>query len=172
MRLVSSYSAQYREVFVFLAVFFSIQIVIEAVCPPSQLSGLAGNFTSPNFPDFYPGNIECNYVITVPQGYHVVLEFSVIELEDDYNCTVDYILVNVELDAFLYCGKPILPAPYMASIGRNMSVKFVSNGRLTCKGFVAQYTAVPLPVTATPSLIQPTQTLHVTPSSTVLTSLP
>ena len=41
-----------------------------------HLTGDSGEFKSPNFPWNYPNNIECNWVITVPEGKQVHLEFD------------------------------------------------------------------------------------------------
>ena len=41
-----------------------------------HLTGDSGEFKSPNFPANYPNNIECNWVITVPEGKQVHLEFD------------------------------------------------------------------------------------------------
>ena len=40
-----------------------------------RLTGESGEFTSPNFPEKYPDNTECNWEITVPEGKKVNLTF-------------------------------------------------------------------------------------------------
>ena len=40
-----------------------------------HLTGESGEFTSPNFPERYPNDTECNWEITVPEGKKVNLTF-------------------------------------------------------------------------------------------------
>ena len=40
-----------------------------------HLTGESGEFTSPNFPERYPNDTECNWEITVPEGKNVNLTF-------------------------------------------------------------------------------------------------
>ena len=40
-----------------------------------HLTGESGEFTSPNFPERYPNDTECNWAITVPEGKNVNLTF-------------------------------------------------------------------------------------------------
>ena len=40
-----------------------------------HLTGDYGEFKSPNFPEKYPDNTECNWEITVPEGKKVNLTF-------------------------------------------------------------------------------------------------
>ncbi|KXJ22936.1 Membrane frizzled-related protein [Exaiptasia diaphana] len=142
------------------------------MCPQNHLSGLSGNFTSPNFPDHYPFKLQCIYNITAPQGYRIEIEFSVLDLEYHVNCTADYLLVETVAGWFQYCGRFTPPMPYMVSKGANMVVVFVSNEKNVYQGFKGHYKAVPLAVTSTASPIQPTKTMSVMPSSTVVTPPP
>ena len=41
-----------------------------------RLTGKSGEFTSPNYPRYYPYNVECNWEITVPKGNKVRLTFN------------------------------------------------------------------------------------------------
>ncbi|GAB6028275.1 hypothetical protein CHUAL_002455 [Chamberlinius hualienensis] len=47
-------------------------------------------FTSPKFPDPYPGGLECQYTITAPQGKIITLEFLEFDMEPDD----DFLLVR------------------------------------------------------------------------------
>lgn len=72
---------------------------------PLFLSGCGGLFhgndgviSSPNFPQPYPQNIECVWLITVESGYHVSLDFgSPFDLEGHSSCRYDYVQVSNKL---------------------------------------------------------------------------
>uniref|UniRef100_A0AAX7V2W5 CUB domain-containing protein n=1 Tax=Astatotilapia calliptera TaxID=8154 RepID=A0AAX7V2W5_ASTCA len=46
------------------------------------LSHVSGNFSSPNFPNIYPNNINCHWSITLAAGYRIKLFFPLMDLED------------------------------------------------------------------------------------------
>ena len=44
------------------------------------LSGESGEFKSPNYPNHYPSNATCTWLITVPEGDTVSLKFQSFEV--------------------------------------------------------------------------------------------
>jgi hypothetical protein len=54
-------------------------------------------FTSPEFPRFYPDNINCFTFFTAPVGYRILVEFEELVLESESMCSYDY-LEMFELD--------------------------------------------------------------------------
>ena len=52
------------------------------------MSKNSGSISSPRFPDYlYPNSMQCVWIITVPRGKFIRLEFSDFEVE--YNCDSD-----------------------------------------------------------------------------------
>ncbi|KAJ3611231.1 hypothetical protein NHX12_021247, partial [Muraenolepis orangiensis] len=84
--------------------------------------GCGGTFTasegvviSPNWPNNYAANRQCIYLIRLPPGEVVALNFTHMSLENHGSCTFDYVEVRdgrEETDALIgkYCGST-LPAP-------------------------------------------------------------
>jgi len=55
--------------------------------------GISGELSSPNFPETYPDNVICEYVVASING-NISLYFEEMELEtSDVNCTNDYVMV-------------------------------------------------------------------------------
>ncbi|XP_028678300.1 suppressor of tumorigenicity 14 protein homolog [Erpetoichthys calabaricus] len=103
------------------------------------LSGLSGNFTSPNYPSFYPPNLSCLYTIQVPQGMRIRMKFSMFRMKepdtDQGSCKKDY----VEIMSKRYCGERSVLQ--LASTTNVLQVKFYSDSSYTDKGFEASYSA-------------------------------
>ncbi|KAJ7357565.1 zymogen binding [Desmophyllum pertusum] len=60
--------------------FFAHYSVGQALCG-GPLVAPSGNFTSPGFPANYPNNVECRWIITVPLGSTLMLNFRSFETE-------------------------------------------------------------------------------------------
>ena len=59
-----------------------------------QLSG-SGFLTSPRYPEAYPLNTQCMWIITAPPGNGVVLRISAFDIESDGGpCDFDYLEVR------------------------------------------------------------------------------
>lgn len=50
-------------------------------------------FKSPGWPNGYEHNLDCTWVFTTPPGYHLVLQFMDMDLEESWNCASDYVAV-------------------------------------------------------------------------------
>lgn len=136
---------------------------------------------SPNYPYYYPGNLTCQWVIRVPQGYRIHLVFSRVMLQKTDMCKSDYILVMDGAGASVHIMKRLcvhIGYIHFYSSGNCMTVRFVSDRVFINKGFYASYNAMiratsPTPMMSstamlsgsTPSLT-PRQTLVVSPSKT------
>ena len=65
-----------------------------------ELSGNYGVIESPGYPKTYPAGQNITWRISAPQGYQVVVYFSVFDLEDSYDqdrggvCVYDYVQVQ------------------------------------------------------------------------------
>lgn len=104
-----------------------------------------GQIKSPNYPERYWPNQNCVWLITVPEGHQVALQFITFDVENSTNCVRDYVEVRdghsaaSELIA-VYCGGP-LPRAVQSTLNK-MHVRFVSNGAIARQGFHANYTEV------------------------------
>ena len=101
--------------------------------------------TSPFYPNPYPGNRECVYVISQAPGTFVSLNFLNFDIEGSYNCVYDYLEIRDgdSPDSPLigkFCGDPtLIPAP-MRSTHNYVWIKFVTDGSVQNRGFQLNYT--------------------------------
>lgn len=112
--------------------------------------GCGGTFTdsegiiiSPNWPNDYAHNRQCIYLIRLPAGEEVALNFTHMDLESHSSCTFDYVEVrdgSMETDPLIgrYCGS-ILPAPIRSS-SNFLWIRFRSDSSVSRAGFRAVYT--------------------------------
>ena len=70
----------------------------------------SGTYTSPGYPS-YRHNLDCAYVIKVPQGYSIQLTIHNLNIETRYNICNEYSIKSVlEMTSYKYC---ILFLPYI-----------------------------------------------------------
>lgn len=59
-----------------------------------SLTGVRGNFTSPDYPQHYAHDLDCSWTITVSAGYYIYLHFEHFHLEDGgSHCPYDYVQI-------------------------------------------------------------------------------
>nr|XP_055058617.1 CUB domain-containing protein 2 [Misgurnus anguillicaudatus]XP_055058618.1 CUB domain-containing protein 2 [Misgurnus anguillicaudatus] len=113
------------------------------------LKTISGNFTSPQYPNIYPNNINCHWTINLAAGYRIKLFFPILELEDRNSLTdmCDYDSVAVydgdsDTDALLghWCGSE--QPPPLTSKGNKLLVVLNTDRNYAFKGFVASYIGV------------------------------
>uniref|UniRef100_A0A4W4F6Q8 Cubilin n=1 Tax=Electrophorus electricus TaxID=8005 RepID=A0A4W4F6Q8_ELEEL len=101
-----------------------------------------GYITSPNYPSNYPQNIDCVWIILVPSGESVQLDFEDFFIEPNTGCYYDYLEVrdgassNADLVAKL-CGD--MRPSTQHSRGSAMYLRFRTDHSITHKGFKAKY---------------------------------
>ncbi|XP_017555843.2 cubilin [Pygocentrus nattereri] len=101
-----------------------------------------GYITSPNYPSHYPQNIDCVWIIMVPNGESVQLDFEDFYIEPNTQCYYDYLEIrdgvssNAELLAKL-CGSTQPSTQH--STGSAMYLRFRTDHIITHKGFKAKY---------------------------------
>ncbi|XP_069315914.1 deleted in malignant brain tumors 1 protein-like [Eulemur rufifrons] len=107
------------------------------------LSQPSGRFSSPFYPGNYPNNAQCTWDIEVKYNYRVTVIFSNVQLEG--GCNYDYIQV---FDGPYY-SSPLIARLCDGSSGsftsssNFMSIRFVSDGSITRRGFQAEYYSSP-----------------------------
>ncbi|XP_054456844.1 ST14 transmembrane serine protease matriptase a [Anoplopoma fimbria] len=108
-----------------------------------QLTGEKGTFTSPNFPNYYPPRISCEWTIKVPAGKAVKVTFRKFLLsepgqENTKDCRKDYVEVNGKK----LCGEELDGSLTETSNTNTMSVLFRSDNSYVDRGFNASYEAI------------------------------
>ena len=122
--------------FVVIRMFLKHFFTIISACD-SNLSGLTGTFTSPNYPSNYPDGKTCTTTITAPTGKIIKLKFMDFDLEEVSDCYFDSVEIKDGAITKKYCGKKI--PPEYVSKGNIITVKFVSDVMTNGKGFSASY---------------------------------
>ncbi|XP_015268234.1 PREDICTED: ovochymase-2, partial [Gekko japonicus] len=108
-----------------------------------RLLGNEGGLHLPESPRrFYPDNQLCVWTLLVPEGMHILLNFSHFDVEPDIFCDYDSLSVISKDDQLVgkFCGRnPPLPI----LIGSNsIRLKFVSDNKERGTGFSMKYQAV------------------------------
>ena len=114
------------------------------------LAGSSGSLTSPNYPNNYPSDTTCRWIITVPEGHQVKVNFQAFDLETCFissTCTCDHVEIRDGSDKSSYelaefCGGRTPGVASILSSGRVMWIEFKSDRLTRHKGFNATYTAV------------------------------
>ncbi|KAF0296268.1 Cubilin [Amphibalanus amphitrite] len=101
-----------------------------------------GSFHSPNYPQPYPHNKQCGYLISQPVGSIVSLQFTDFRIENHFRCAYDYVFDGKDA-TFPSLGKFCdEPPPNLVSTHNQMYVVFSTDASVTNYGFMANYTAI------------------------------
>ncbi|KAM8930212.1 CUB domain-containing protein 2 [Pelodytes ibericus] len=107
------------------------------------LSSLSGVITSPDYPDNYPNNAECRWLIQAATNSKVRLVFTDFQMENE-ECNFDYVAIfdgpsQEEHQAHHYCGttKP----PDTISSSNELLVVFKSDFNIGGRGFKAYFSS-------------------------------
>ncbi|XP_054853964.1 membrane frizzled-related protein [Eublepharis macularius] len=109
------------------------------------LTGLEGQFFSPNHPQQYPDLQLCHWHISVPVGHVIDLQFHNFSLEPQKDCTFDFVEVfdsaGMGRASIMgrFCGSEI--PPVLTSSQHFMTVLFVADEGMVDDGFFATYRA-------------------------------
>ncbi|CAK6957913.1 ST14 transmembrane serine protease matriptase a [Scomber scombrus] len=108
-----------------------------------QLTGNKGEFTSPNFPNYYPPRTTCQWSIQVPAGKAVKVTFKKFLLsepgqENRKDCRKDY----VAIDGKKICGEQPDGTVTETSNSNTMNVMFYSDASYVDRGFSAEFEAI------------------------------
>uniref|UniRef100_A0A3B3ZED5 CUB domain-containing protein n=1 Tax=Periophthalmus magnuspinnatus TaxID=409849 RepID=A0A3B3ZED5_9GOBI len=101
-----------------------------------------GYFTSPNYPEKYPPDRECVYIIEAPRQCIDLFFDEKYSIEPSWECKFDHIEVRDGPFVFSpiigrYCGQE--SPNFVRSSGRYLYIKFVADGELEAIGFSARY---------------------------------
>ncbi|XP_031560939.1 tolloid-like protein 2 [Actinia tenebrosa] len=101
------------------------------------------NITSPFHPQYYPNNQQCQWRITAPKNYHIILRFQ----EFDLAQPGDFVEIRDGLNASAALMGNFVRDPgftkSLASTGRFLWVRFKSNHENVATGFVLSFKFVP-----------------------------
>ncbi|XP_043479110.1 cubilin-like isoform X2 [Leptopilina heterotoma] len=102
----------------------------------------SGSIHSPYYPQNYPHNQNCEWLLIVDTDHVVRLNFTNFDIENTKNCSDDYVKVydgpsNTAALLGTFCHNKIPPT--LTSTGNQMLVVMRSDSFLTAKGFKADY---------------------------------
>ncbi|PNF23973.1 hypothetical protein B7P43_G09286 [Cryptotermes secundus] len=120
------------------------------------LTAPSGDILSPNHPDRYREDMDCEWHIQLPVGERIRLTFLTFSLEDSRGCLFDYVAIRTGLDQSAstvgrYCGNS-LPSPY-TSVGNELVLYFKSDWSFSGEGFHIKYEALCGGVFSEPSAV-------------------
>ncbi|XP_068097066.1 membrane frizzled-related protein isoform X2 [Hyperolius riggenbachi] len=108
-----------------------------------SLHKLQGSFFSPNHPALYPSKTVCRWLISVPEGLTIQLQFLNFSMESEKGCNFDYVEVHDSAGFGIaslmgrFCGSEIPPT--LTSSGAQMTILFVADDEVSHVGFFAVY---------------------------------
>ncbi|XP_011637168.1 cubilin-like [Pogonomyrmex barbatus] len=125
----------------FFGDFVAMYSVLNTACGGNYTSQ-QGVITSPGYPNSYPLNAECVWVLNTSPGNRISLVFSEFDVESSENCDLDYLEIREDSGIgkliSISCGKD---ATEIASSNK-LWIKFKSDGSGTAKGFMAEYNLI------------------------------
>uniref|UniRef100_A0A3P9PTV5 ST14 transmembrane serine protease matriptase a n=1 Tax=Poecilia reticulata TaxID=8081 RepID=A0A3P9PTV5_POERE len=115
--------------------------------PPTcstKLTGPKGTFSTPNFPNYYPPNIKCDWEIEVPSDKVVKVTFKKLLLaepgqENGKNCDKDYVMIDKNKKL---CGDHQDGNIFEIGTTNKMTLEFLSDHSYVDRGFQAEYEAI------------------------------
>ena len=127
---------------------------------------MSGVIQSPDYPENYPEDVLCQWVIKLSPQYRIRLEFMHLQVEKSTSCQYDFVLVmdgppTSPTTLGRFCGNS--SKTVVDSKSNEMTVLFKSDMSMTEKGFEAYWYAQPAIIetastTPTPSKFPSTQT--------------
>ncbi|GFG35967.1 hypothetical protein Cfor_02931, partial [Coptotermes formosanus] len=120
------------------------------------LTAPSGDIYSPNHPDRYRANMDCEWHIQLPVGERIRVTFLTFSLEVSAGCYFDSVSIRtgVDLSAPIvgrYCGNQ-LPSPY-TSVSNELVIHFTSDWSFAGEGFHIKYEALCGGVFSAPSAV-------------------
>ncbi len=75
-----------------------------------NLTTVSGTIMSPNYPQKYPNNAKCEWIIDLDPGYFITLTFHKFILETEATCSFDWLTVQEGNTPILKACSGILPS--------------------------------------------------------------
>ncbi|CAK8694481.1 unnamed protein product [Clavelina lepadiformis] len=116
--------------------FKDVACISGVIIPKDNRS--SGIISSPNYPDNYYNNLNCNWTIQAPEDKVIAVRFVYFMLEDCSSSIYDYLQINdgEELDGQrLFCQSEENNAKNFVSSTNQLRLRFVSDSSVTAKGF-------------------------------------
>lgn len=79
--------------FCLLPIFIITIVLICSGCG-GAVTAPRGEIHSPQFPNNYPNNADCSWVITVDTGHRILFNFTDMDIEGHNTCDWDYVAVS------------------------------------------------------------------------------
>ncbi|RWS30688.1 cubilin-like protein [Leptotrombidium deliense] len=122
------------------AIFRAVYTTSTSVCG-GYFEADEGHFMTPGYPNNYPTNIECEWVISASEGNKVSFSFIDFQIEQNDYCNTDYVEIRESHGhgqlIGRFCGEEV---PTMNLTSSNVLwIKFRSDGVGTAKGFYGFY---------------------------------
>ncbi|KAL7734838.1 hypothetical protein ACLKA6_011119 [Drosophila palustris] len=108
-----------------------------------NITSARGTLSSPNYPDSYPSNVECDWLVTPRAGNAIELNFEAMDIAKSEHCNVDFLEVRADRHGpllGLYCDN-VLPAEPLLS-NTNIWIKFRSQPGSSGNGFKLRWNYV------------------------------
>ena len=147
MRRWSSAGASYDVIW--LSVIWSICAAacwstnaLSTGCPPSISGKYSGRFWSPSYPQNYPNNENCNWRITVPDGYFVEVEFSHFNTQKGFDYLRIYDGPSASSRLLVDLNGDLSTPRIFISTGFSLWFNFLTDKSASRRGFEATFTAV------------------------------
>ncbi|CAG0896455.1 unnamed protein product [Darwinula stevensoni] len=111
----------------FLGLFYILGAAASLECS-GLLTEAVGEMKSPGYPDAYPANVDCRWIIEAPPTRKIILSFNDFFIEDTVFCTHgDYLVVSEPgYDNYVFCGRD--HPRTIESVGNALDINFVSDG--------------------------------------------
>lgn len=91
------------------------------------------------YPESYPLNAECVWILETSPGNQIKLEFTSFELESSANCDGDYLEIREDSGVGKLIGVYCSFVIDVITSDKKLWIKFRSDATGTAKGFVAEY---------------------------------
>lgn len=102
--------------------------------------GMAGNFTSPNYPNKYGDNRDCTWTIEVPETYKIELKYLTFSVEEGFDYVEVFDGKTLASKSFGRFNGHVIPKAVMTT-SNTLRVSLVTDPSDSFSGFFAQYGA-------------------------------
>ncbi|XP_042308806.1 complement C1s subcomponent isoform X2 [Sceloporus undulatus] len=123
-------------------------------CTGNMFTELSGEITSPNYPDLYPENSQCDYRVSLEPGYRVVLtigkkDFDVEPAGLEGNCHDALRILAGDEHFGPYCGNIFTGPPEIKTRSNIVDIFFQTDHAMQGKGWKLRYFGDPMPCAKT-----------------------